>query len=76
MTATIALPLWVAAVAGALALWAVLYFLLIPGGRWFVRRRVNRVIDELNTRLQLQIPAFQQTRRQVPDRPADLPTPG
>ena len=59
------MPVWVAVVAAVLALWAVLYFLLIPGGRWFVRRRVNRMIDELNTRLQLQIPAFQQTRRQV-----------
>ena len=65
MTATIAVPVWVAAVAAVLALWAVLYLLLIPGGRWFVRRRVNRMIDELNTRLQLQIPAFQQTKRQV-----------
>ena len=65
MTATIALPVWVAVVAAVLALWAVLYFLLIPGGRWFVRRRVNRMIDELNSRLQLQIPAFQQTKRQV-----------
>ena len=65
MTATIAVPVWVAAVAAVLTLWAVLYFLLIPGGRWFVRRRVNRMIDELNSRLQLQIPAFQQTRRQV-----------
>ena len=59
------MPVWVAVVAAVLALWAVLYFLLIPGGRWFVRRRVNRMIDELNTRLQLQIPAFQQTKRQV-----------
>ena len=65
MTETIALPVWIAALAGGLALWAVLYLLLIPGGRWFVRRRVNRLIDELNTRLQLRIPAFQQTRRQV-----------
>ena len=65
MTETIALPVWIAALAGGLALWAILYLLLIPGGRWFVRRRVNRLIDELNTRLQLQIPAFQQTRRQV-----------
>ena len=65
MTTTIALPLWVAVVAGVLALWAVLYLLLIPGGRWFVRRRVNRLIDELNAHLQLRIPAFQQTRRQV-----------
>ena len=65
MTSTIALPLWLAALAGGLALWALLYLLLIPGGRWFARRRVNRLIDELNTRLQLRIPAFQQTRRQV-----------
>ena len=65
MTETIALPVWLAALAGVLALWAVLYLLLIPGGRWFVRWRVNRLIDELNTRLQLRIPAFQQTRRQV-----------
>ena len=65
MTETITLPVWVAVMAGALALWAFLYLLLIPGGSWFVRRRVNRMIDELNTRLQLQIPAFQQTKRQV-----------
>ena len=65
MTGTIALPVWIAILAGGLALWAVLYLLLIPGGRWFARRRVNRLIDELNTRLQLQIPAFQQTKRQV-----------
>ena len=65
MTATVALPLWLAIVVAALALWAVLSLALIPGGRWFVRRRVNRVIDELNTRLQLRIPAFQQTKRQV-----------
>ena len=65
MTATIAMPIWIAVIAGVLALWAVIYFLLVPGGRWFVRRRVNRMIDELNTRLQLQVPAFQQTKRQV-----------
>ena len=65
MTGTIVLPVWLAIAAGALALWAILYLLLIPGGRWFVRRRVNRMIDELNTRLQLRIPAFQQTKRQV-----------
>ena len=65
MTGTIVLPLWFAITIGALAVWALLYLLLIPGGRWFVRRRVNRMIDELNTRLQLQIPVFQQTKRQV-----------
>ena len=65
MTETISLPVWIAVVAGALALWAILDRLLIPSVRWFFRRRVNRVIDELNTRLKLQIPAFHQTRRRV-----------
>ena len=65
MTETISLPVWIAVIAGAFALWAVIDFLFIPGARWVVRRRVNRMIDELNTRLQLQIPAFQQTKRQV-----------
>ena len=65
MTDTISLPIWIAIVVGVLALWAVLDRLLIPSGRWFIRRRVNRAINELNTRLQLQIPAFHQTKRQV-----------
>ena len=65
MTETIALPIWVVALAGALALWAALDFLFIPGARWLLGGRVHRMIDELNTRLQLRIPAFQQTKRKV-----------
>lgn len=33
--------------------------------RWFLRRRLNRMIDEVNIRLELQIPPFQQTKRRV-----------
>ena len=65
MTETISLPIWIAVAAAALVLWAVLDRLLIPSVRWFFRRRVERVIDELNTRLDLRIPAFHRTRRQV-----------
>ena len=65
MAEIIPLPTWVVVVAGALSLWAILDHLLIPGARWFFRRRASRVIDELNTRLQLQIPLFQRTKRQV-----------
>ena len=61
----ISLPVWVVVIVSALALYSVLDFLLIPGGYWLLRKRFNRVIDELNTRLQLQIPAFQQTKRSV-----------
>ena len=65
MTESVSIPLWIAIVGGALALWALMERLLIPGVRWFFRQQVNRVITELNTRLQLQVPAFHQTRRQV-----------
>jgi glycerol-3-phosphate O-acyltransferase len=65
MTRLVSLPLWLAAVLFLLAAWAALDRLLVPGVRWYLRRRVNRAIDELNTRLKLEIPAFHRTRRQV-----------
>ncbi|HEY7214643.1 MAG TPA: 1-acyl-sn-glycerol-3-phosphate acyltransferase [Thermoanaerobaculia bacterium] len=61
----VSLPLWLAVVLFLLAAWAALDRLLVPGVRWYLRRRVQRVIDELNTRLRLEIPQFQRTRRQV-----------
>ena len=36
-----------------------------PSVRWFFRRRINRAIDELNTRLKLRIQPFKLTRRQT-----------
>ena len=65
MTATVALPVWFAVALALLSAWALLDRLLVPSVRWFLRRRVNRVIDELNTRLKLEIPAFHRTKRQV-----------
>ena len=47
------------------AAWSLLDRLLIPSGRWFLRRRVNRLIDEVNRRLQIGIQPFQLTKRQV-----------
>ena len=65
MADTVSLPIWVVVVAGAFSLWAILDRLIVPSTRWLFRQRVSRVINELNTRLQLQIPPFQQTKRQV-----------
>src|SRR6478609_6367286 len=65
MTRLISLPLWLVVVLFLLAAWAALDRLLMPGARWYLRRRVNRVIDELNTRLRLKIPPFHRTRRRV-----------
>ena len=65
MSESVSVPLWIALAGGALALWALMDRLLIPSARWFFRQQVNRVISELNTRLQLQVPTFHQTKRQV-----------
>lgn len=65
MTRLVSLPLWLVAVLVLLAAWAALDRLLVPGVRWYLRRRVNRAIDELNTRLRLKIPAFHRTKRRV-----------
>jgi glycerol-3-phosphate O-acyltransferase len=62
---TVTLPVWLVALLGLLLLWALLDRLLLPGARWFFRRRVNRVLDEINTRLKIRIPPFKLTRREV-----------
>jgi glycerol-3-phosphate O-acyltransferase len=65
MESSITLPLWIF---GLLVLTAVLLILdriLLPGFRWYLRRRVNRVIEEVNTRLDIEIRPFQLTRRQA-----------
>ena len=36
-----------------------------PGVRWFFRRKANRAIEELNTRLHSRIQPFKTTRRQT-----------
>ena len=65
MRGTVSLPAWLAVLLALLAAWAALDRLLLPGARWFFRRRVNRVLEELNTRLRIHIPAFKLTKRQV-----------
>ena len=65
VTGTITLPLWAFVLLIAFAAWAALEWLLLPGMRWYFRRRVNRVIDEINTRLNVELPHFKLTRRQV-----------
>ncbi|MBI5575475.1 MAG: 1-acyl-sn-glycerol-3-phosphate acyltransferase [Deltaproteobacteria bacterium] len=65
MTGNVTLPLWLAAVVALLAIWAVLERLLIPGVRWFFRRRAAMFIEEINKRLHLEIHPFAMTRRQV-----------
>jgi glycerol-3-phosphate O-acyltransferase len=58
-------PFWAALVLVLLSAWAALDRLLLPTVRWFFRRRVNRVLDEINTRLHIRIQPFKLTKRQV-----------
>jgi glycerol-3-phosphate O-acyltransferase len=61
----ISLPLWLAVLLVLLAAWSLLDRLLLPSVRWFFRRRVNRVLEEIHTRLKIQIPPFKLTKREV-----------
>ena len=65
MTDTVMLPGWLFALLLGFAAWALLERVLVPGVRWVLRRRINRVIDEVNTRLNISIRPFQLTKRQV-----------
>jgi glycerol-3-phosphate O-acyltransferase len=65
MDLQITLSIWVFIILIGIAMWAVLDRVLIPSTRWFLRRRINRVIDEISTRLDIQIKPFQITKRQV-----------
>jgi glycerol-3-phosphate O-acyltransferase len=51
--------------AGVLALIGLLDRLLVPSVRWLIRNRANKVLDEVGSRLRIEIRPFQQTRRQV-----------
>lgn len=63
LTTSVTVPLWVAAAGAILATIAVVDRLLTPTIRWWLRRRANRAIDELNQRLRLKIPPFKLARR-------------
>jgi glycerol-3-phosphate O-acyltransferase len=65
MTGQISISIWLFIFFLAVAVWAILDRVLIPSTRWFLRRRINRVIDEIGTRLDIKIKPFQITKRQV-----------
>ena len=65
MSAQISISIWLFFLLLAIAVWAILDRVLIPSSRWFLRRRINRVIDEISTRLDIQVKPFQITKRKV-----------
>lgn len=65
MTETVEIPVWLLLIIGALAVLAALDDVLLPTARWYLRRHVNKVIDDVNNRLRLELPTFQITKRRV-----------
>lgn len=65
MTTSVQIPLWLAVLGGALALWALLDRLLLPSVRWYLKSRAARVLDEVRQRLKISVRPFQQISRQA-----------
>ena len=65
MSGEITISLWVFIILIAFAIIAALEKVLIPSSRWFLRRRINQVLQEIGTRLDIEIRPFQLTKRQV-----------
>ncbi len=63
MNQSIALPLWLLVVLVALSALAALQWLLLPGVRWWLRRKVRGVLDEIGARLSIEMPPFKLTQR-------------
>lgn len=63
MDGTILVPVWLAVLIGGLAIASLVSHFILPGGRWFLRRRVDRVLTDINTRLELDLPPFMLTKR-------------
>ena len=63
MAASVTMPLWLAVAMAILAVIALIDRFFGPALGWWLRRRANRAIDELNQRLRLKIPPFKLARR-------------
>jgi len=64
MENNITLPIWIFSLLLIFSAIMVLDRFLMPSLRWYLRRRVNKVIDEVSSRLDIEIRPFQLTRRQ------------
>ncbi len=65
MTSTVSIPLWLFVLLLMLAAVAALQWFLLPGVRWYVRRKVRGVLDEIQLRLKIDLPQFKLTRRRA-----------
>jgi len=61
----ITISFWLLTLLSVLSLVLLVDRILLPSVRWYLRRRVNRVINEVNKRLAIEVRPFQLTKRQV-----------
>jgi len=64
-SSTVTLPLWLVVLISVLSILAAIDRFLLPSARWLLRRRLDRAIEELNTRLKLRIQPFKLAKRQA-----------
>jgi glycerol-3-phosphate O-acyltransferase len=64
MGSVVEIPVWIVVVALLLAGFGALDRVLVPSLRWFLRRRMERVVARVNTRLHRKIVPFRIMRRQ------------
>jgi glycerol-3-phosphate O-acyltransferase len=65
MTNQVTISIWVFVILVLLTGLAVFDRIFVPSVRWFLRRRINRVLDEIGHRLDIEIKPFQLTKRQT-----------
>jgi glycerol-3-phosphate O-acyltransferase len=65
MVKTVTLPLWLAAAAGLLTAWVLIFKILLPGLRWFLKRREESFVRKISRRLNLTFPAIKFARKRT-----------
>jgi len=65
LTSTVTLPSWIFLLLLLAASYAIIMSVLFPSVRWYLRRRLNRTVDKLNSSLQIKIRPLQRSKRQI-----------
>jgi len=65
LTSTVTLPSWIFLLLLLAASYAIVMSVLFPSVRWYLRRRLNRTVDKLNSSLQIKIRPLQRSKRQI-----------
>ena len=65
LTSSVTLPSWIFFLLLLATSYALIMSVLFPSVRWYLRRRLNRTVDKLNSSLQIKIRPLQRSKRQI-----------